>query len=128
MTERRSRGVVASGILYTRIACQNALNQTFNILSHTERQWGAESGHTAAADVEGVDSVGPYAPCPNCGGLFPPAAIVAHKERCIANELPVFENAACILGGACCLCTGCLSWLPYCGVSCYNSHKKYKPQ
>eukprot|EP01064_Diplonema_japonicum_P013836 TRINITY_DN2137_c4_g1_i1.p1 TRINITY_DN2137_c4_g1~~TRINITY_DN2137_c4_g1_i1.p1 ORF type:complete len:139 (+),score=14.25 TRINITY_DN2137_c4_g1_i1:606-1022(+) len=44
--------------------------------------------------------------------------------KSVERDVPTHERALCAVGCGCCLCTACLSWIPFCGASCSRTHNE----
>eukprot|EP01065_Artemidia_motanka_P048297 TRINITY_DN7742_c0_g1_i1.p1 TRINITY_DN7742_c0_g1~~TRINITY_DN7742_c0_g1_i1.p1 ORF type:complete len:143 (+),score=46.29 TRINITY_DN7742_c0_g1_i1:63-431(+) len=83
-----SMGPWQAGCTYTRIACAQALTQTFDVIDGLGSLRSDASGLGAKIDNE-----------------------------CVRRDVPQLERVLCGAGAGCCICTACLSWLPFCAVT-----------
>eukprot|EP01060_Flectonema_neradi_P020717 TRINITY_DN28212_c0_g1_i1.p1 TRINITY_DN28212_c0_g1~~TRINITY_DN28212_c0_g1_i1.p1 ORF type:complete len:140 (+),score=5.02 TRINITY_DN28212_c0_g1_i1:64-483(+) len=81
---------------YTRITCQQIITQGFDMLDNLGKI-GPESSVDKAIGRE-ID------------------------DKCTTREIPRLERVLCGLGCGCCLCTACLSWIPFCASNCSRTH------
>ena len=81
---------------YTRITCQQILTQGFDLLDNLGKV-GKETSVDKAIGRE-IDS------------------------KCTTRDVPQMEKVMCGVGCGCCLCTACLSWVPFCASNCIRTH------
>eukprot|EP00760_Papus_ankaliazontas_P035750 PhM_4_TR8002/c0_g1_i1/m.97596 len=130
-----------SGVYYTRVACQNAVTLTFDIMDGQGCLGEGPEGvavhrHRDRPSMEAVlnrDVLGDFVQCNTCGGIFPANSNHNHDDvddiihhRTSEYKTTPIENAACMFGCAFCLCTSMLSWCPYCILSCVNTSRRRK--
>eukprot|EP00759_Apiculatamorpha_spiralis_P012438 PhF_6_TR19479/c0_g1_i1/m.28463 len=131
------------GVYYGRIAVQNVVTLTFDILEGQgigghgpEPQHDPEATTAKEMPIDQIlnrDALDEFVKCDRCDGIFPANAHHSHDEvddivhhRKGEDPSTSLENAACLMGFSCCICTAMLSWMPYCVISCTNSSRRFK--
>eukprot|EP00755_Sulcionema_specki_P001850 Sspe_Gene.117607::Locus_109130_Transcript_2_2_Confidence_0.400_Length_526::g.117607::m.117607 len=87
-------------VTYTRVAVSQVVTQTFDLFDGMASTRSTDASPEARALGSKIDS------------------------QCQERHVPVIEKVFCGLGCGCCLCTACLSWIPFCASSCTRSHQE----